>query len=135
MDSASPTVYNNHHIKARHSRRIPLSVCLPVNLSLSLSCLSVCIWLSVSPAISLSVYFSVYMPQPVYHSSILSFSSLCLYICVYYLNDMEVKGYLHVLCVDIPFHSYHSNNNVGHDGALVEAITLNRRVVGSTPAL
>ena len=26
-------------------------------------------------------------------------------------------------------------NSVGRDGALVEAITLNRRVVGSTPAL
>ena len=29
----------------------------------------------------------------------------------------------------------HMNNHVGHGGALVEAITLNRRVVGSTPAL
>ena len=27
------------------------------------------------------------------------------------------------------------NRQVGHGGALVEAITLNRRVVGSTPAL
>src|SRR6218665_182282 len=113
MDSASPTVYNNHHIKTRHSRRISLSVCLPVNLSLCLSCLSVCLYLSicVSRYFSFCVFFCLYA-TPCINSIIISFSSLCLYICVYYLNDMEVKGYLHVLCVDIPLSSYHSNNNI-----------------------
>ena len=44
-------------------------------------------------------------------------------------TGQETKAHTKTLSalLDVPF--------VGHGGALVEAITLNRRVVGSTPAL
>src|SRR6218665_3985340 len=43
--------------------------------------------------------------------------------------------HLHLSSLFLSNSSSFSSHNRGRDGALVEAITLNRRVVGSTPAL
>ena len=48
-------------------------------------------------------------------------------------SENESDGKLHN--PDLPFDDIMRHHVVGRGGALVEAITFNRRVVGSTPAL